>query len=40
MMFPKNWVAKFLRDARISEVDVKLVDSIDVPLLRFLHEEA
>lgn len=40
MMFPKNWVAKFLQDSKTDEVNVKLVDSIEVPLLEFLHEQA
>jgi hypothetical protein len=38
MMYPKNWIAKYLRDAMLSEVEVDLVDSIDVPLVKFLHE--
>jgi hypothetical protein len=38
MMYPKNWVTKHLRDAMLSDVEVDLVDSIDVPLIEFLHE--
>lgn len=40
MMYPKNWVSKYMADNGLSDVDPSLVDKISVPLIRFYYEVA
>lgn len=40
MMFPKNWVNKFLKDNQLNDVRMELVDSIQVPYLKFWYQRA
>jgi hypothetical protein len=39
MMYPMNWVAKHLRDAKRPTIDENMVDSISVPFLSFWYEQ-
>ena len=35
MMYPKNWVNKFLKDNRVHDIRKELVDTIQVATLKF-----
>ena len=38
MRFPKNWVSKYMKDSRINEIEDAMIDTIDVPFLKFWYE--
>lgn len=40
MMYPKNWVKKYMSDNGLSEIDEALQDTITVPEIEFLYEQA
>lgn len=40
MMYPTNWISKYLSDAKLDSVDIALVDSISVPFIQLWYEQA